>query len=308
MWDFFSKEGIKIKKDFINNAEFLLTSWMRLFKEAMYSPTKEVITKLDASIREFLNKFISKYLKLVGNLEEACEAFAPSEMKGTTSIYDLLAGMSIYCYDITMNLLHEKIEICMNAYRDELQKKSTLTKKLEDRLGWLIQLVAALLKAKTLTPSGFSSSDEKEVHIYAGIIKLMNYTTSLYQHKYFVSSSLEFAYLAFCEGFRNEVISHPKRVTCEDAEDFDSSSDTYTALEKSLGVSNFNEIIDMILHKMYFLAFDITRIINLQMHSTNGDLIQLTLEYMKHIIADSSRTKKLFQLPSILHLLRNHTV
>ena len=73
MWDFFAQSGIKRKKGFVNNAELLLVSWIRLLKEAMYTPAKEVSVKLDASIREFLNKFINKYLKLVGDSDDTCE-------------------------------------------------------------------------------------------------------------------------------------------------------------------------------------------------------------------------------------------
>ena len=176
--------------------------------------------------------------------------FALSEMKGSSNVFELLSGMALYCYDITITLMHEKIKICMEAYKAEMLKKSAILKKLEDRLGWLIQLMAAILKAKATSPKGFSTSDQKEVEIYAAILKLMNYTNSLYQQNYFASPNLELAYLSFCEGFRKEVIANPKRVTCDEDNEFDTSSDTYSMLEQELEVKNFSQIIDMLLQKM----------------------------------------------------------
>jgi len=220
-------------------------------------------------------------------------------MKGSSNVFDLLAGMALYCYDITVNIVHEKFNTCMGAYKDEMQKKSGLCKKLEDRLGWLIQLIASMLKAKSVSPKGFATSDQKEVEIYAAILKLMDYTTSLYRENYFASMNLEFAYLAFCEGFRKEVIANPKRVTCGADNEFDTSSDTYSILEQALQVSSFNQIIDMLLQKM---------IINLQVHSGKQEMVQLTLEYMKQIVTDSSRVKKMTELSSIQALLKNHGV
>jgi len=73
MWDFFSQSGIKRKRNFVNNAELLLVSWIRLLKEAMYSPVKEISDKLENSVKEFLNKFINKHLKIVGEPDETCE-------------------------------------------------------------------------------------------------------------------------------------------------------------------------------------------------------------------------------------------
>jgi len=208
--------------------------------------------------------------------------------------------MSLFCYDITINLLHEKLNICANAYKEEMAKKSNFLKKLEDRMGWLIQLVASMLKAKASSPKGFSTSDQKEVDIYATVLKLMDYTTTLYQQNYFVSQNLEYGYLAFCEGFRKEVIANPKGVSLEGEDsEFGVSSDTYSLLENALQVSSFNQIIDMLMQKM---------IINLQVHTGKNELIQLTLEYMKQIVTDSSRIKKLNELPSIQHLLKNHAV
>ncbi len=43
------------------------------------------------------------------------------------------------------------------------------------------------------------------------------------------------------------------------------------------------------------------------MHSGKHDLVQMTLEYMKEIVTDSSRTKKISELPSIQLLLKNHS-
>ncbi len=173
-----------------------------------------------------------------------------SELKGSGNVFDLLAGISLYCYEIVIDQVHSKAQTCMEAYRLEVQKKSTLLKKLEDRLGWLIQLVASMLKVKATSPKGFSTSDQKEVEIYAGILKLMDFTTSLYRQGHFASTNLEFAYLAFCDGFRKEVIANPKRVTCGADSEFETSSDTYSMLEKALEVTSFNQVIDMLLQKM----------------------------------------------------------
>jgi hypothetical protein len=38
------------------------------------------------------------------------------------------------------------------------------------------------------------------------------------------------------------------------------------------------------------------------------DLVQLTLEHLKEVVTDSSRTKKLLQLPSIQALLKSPSV
>ena len=200
-----------------------------------------------------------------------------------------------------MNLLHEKILICAAAYKDETQKKSIMLKKLEERLGWLIQFVASMLKAKSASPKGFATSDQKEVEIYATVLKLMDFTTSLYRQNYFASQNLEYAYLAFCEGFRKEVIANPKGVTNDGNGDneFGASSDTYSILENELQVTSFNQIIDMLMQKM---------IINLQVHSNKTEMVQLTLEYMQRIVTDSARIKKINELPSIQLLLKNHAV
>ena len=172
-------------------------------------------------------------------------------MKGSSNVFDLLAGMSMYCYDTIINILHDKLNECINGYTTELQKRSPGLNKMEDRLGWLVQLVAALLKAKTISPSGFSKSDAKDVEIYAAILKLIGYTTSLYDQNYFVSLYLELSYIAFCDGFQKEVISTQKRLSCGNDNEFDSTTDAYSTLEQALQVGSFNEIIDMLLHKLY---------------------------------------------------------
>lgn len=63
----------KKKKDFEDIADLLLTTWMRFLKESRSSLTPELSDKLDASVGEFLNKFISKFLKIVGNSNETQE-------------------------------------------------------------------------------------------------------------------------------------------------------------------------------------------------------------------------------------------
>jgi len=256
MWDFFSQCGIKRKRDFVNNAEILVNSWTKLLKRTAYSPDKDLIDKLDASAKEFLKRFVNKYLKIVDNTEDTCDGstlkyiigFELTEVKGSNTIFGPLTEMSLYCYDITINILHEMIHICASPYKVQNEKKTEMAKKLEERLGWLIQFVAFILKAKSSSPKGFGTSDQKEVQIYVMILQLMQYTSSLYQQNYFVSLSLEFAYLSFCEGFRKEVIGNPKEVTYDS--DFASSSDTYSVLQSQLHVTNFYQVIDLILQKL----------------------------------------------------------
>lgn len=164
--------------------------------------------------------------------------------------------MSLFCYDIVINLLHEKIHICATAYKEQGEKRTEMARKLESRLGWLIQFVSFILKAKSSSPSGFSTSDQKEIEIYVTVLQLMQYTSSLYQQNYFVSLNLEFAYLSFCEGFRKEVMGKPKGVVS--GSDFTSSSDTYSILEAQLNVTNFHQVVDLLLQKLYlyFLMID----------------------------------------------------
>ena len=73
-WSIFSKNGIKKKYDFVNNAEALLSSWMRLIKESRYVATPDITGKLEECVGEFLNLFIKKFLKIVGNADESCES------------------------------------------------------------------------------------------------------------------------------------------------------------------------------------------------------------------------------------------
>lgn len=249
MWDFFSQCGVKRKRDFINNAELLVNSWIKLLRTAMYCHSKEIIDKLDASAKEFLNRFINKCLKIVDRTEDTCDGVEITQVKGTSNIFATLAEMSLFCYDITINLIHEKINICTSAYRDQVAKKSDVPRKLEDRLGWLIQFVSFILKAKANNPKGFSTSDRKEVEIYVTVLRLMQHTSSLYQQNYFVSRGLEFAYLSFCDGFRKEVIGNPKEVTS--SSNTFATTDTYAILEEQLNVKTFGQIIDLLLQKLY---------------------------------------------------------
>lgn len=225
--------------------------------------------------------------------------FSISETKGSSSVFDMLANLSMFCYDIVINLIHEKLNICIEAYMVEMGKKSTLRLKMEDRLGWLIQLMAAVLKTKTLHPAGFSTSDPKEIEIYVKILKLMNYTTTMFQQNYFASMYLELAYIAFCDGFQKEVIANPKQVTYSVDSEFDSISDTYSALENALNVTSIYQIVDILIQKM---------IVNLQVYTAKHDLVELTLENMKQLVTNSSTSKKIIQLESVQSLFKNHAV
>ncbi len=251
MWDFFARGGLKKKNGFINNSEILLVAWTQLFKRTMYWVAEDVRGKLTDAVKGFLDKFIEKCLKLVGDRYDGCEGFAVSELKGSGNVFDLLAEISLYCYEIVIDQVHSKTQACMEVYRLEVQKKSTLLGKLEDRLGWLIQLVASMLKAKAASKKGSSTPGQKEAEIYAGILKLMNFTTSLYRQGHLASTNLEFAYLAFCDGFWKDVIANPKRLICSADSEFETSSDTYfTMLEKALEVTSFSQVVDMLLQKM----------------------------------------------------------
>jgi hypothetical protein len=313
MWDFFSQCGVKRKRDFVNNAETLVSSWIKLLKRTVYAPNKELIDKLDSSAKEFLKRFINKYLKIVDSTEDTFDGislskevgFELTEVKGSNTIFASLAEMSLYCYDITINILYEMVHICASAYKIQSEKKNEMARKLEERLGWLIQFIAFILKAKANSPKGFGTSDQKEIEIYVMILQLMQYTSSLYQQNYFVSLCLEFAYLSFCEGFRREVIGNPKEVTYES--DFASSSDTYSVLQAQLHVTSFYQVVDLILQKLYTYSLK-HRIVNLQVYTHKPELIQLTLECMKQVIIDSSRIKKLEELQSIETLLKNPSV
>ena len=249
-WKMFSLSGIKRKYGFINTADMMINSWRRLIKELI---VREINYDFKIPLKEFLNRFINKCLKITNDGTEEFEGkieiiieFTIMNGKEPGSIFESLGKLALLCYDIMIQLMNEKINSCILMYKN----KQGIAKKLEDQLGWLIQAIASMTKIKLTNPMVHldhivrANSDTEEFNIYANVLNFMKFTSSFYTQNYFISLNLEYSYLSFIDSLRKGITTSYYLV-CE------MSTRLYDIFKVQLQISNFEDTIDLLAQKLY---------------------------------------------------------
>ncbi|PNY06418.1 exportin 7, partial [Trifolium pratense] len=257
-----------------NSVYYLLGLWSRLVSSVPYLKG-DAPSLLDEYVPKITESFITSRFNSV-------QAGLPDDLENPLDNAELLQDQ-LDCFPY----------LCRFQERARLQvSDSNDLSVIEDKLAWIVHIVAAILKIKQCTGCSAESQEVLDAEISARVLQLINVTDSgVHSQRYGEISKqrLDRAILTFFQHFRKSYVGDQA---------IHSSKQLYARLSELLGLHDHLLLLNVIVGKIAT---------NLKCYTESEEVIDHTLSLFLELASGYMTGKLLLKLDTVKFIVANHT-
>ncbi|KAL8162040.1 hypothetical protein V2J09_013529 [Rumex salicifolius] len=274
---------------------YLLGLWSRLVSSVPYLKG-DVPSKLDEFVPKITEGFISsRFDSVQAGLPDDVSENPLDKVELLQDQLDCFPHLCRFQYETSSMYIVSVIEPLLLAYTERAQIQASDNKELsaiEEKLAWIIHIVASILKIKQSTGCSTESQELFDAELSARVLQIVKITDSgLHSQRYGEVSKqrLDRAILVFFQNFRKSYVG--------DQAVF-SSKQLYARLSDLLGIGDHLILLNIIVTKIAT---------NLKVYTECEEVIDRTLSLFNELASGYMIGKLLLKLDSINIIVAHHT-
>lgn len=276
-----------------NSVYYLLGLWSRLVSSVPYLKG-DAPSLLDEYVPKITESFItSRFNSVQAGLPDDLE----NPLDNAELLQDQLDCFPYLCrfqYESSslfiINITEPVLQIYTERARLQVSDSNDLS-VIEDKLAWIVHIVAAILKIKQCTGCSVESQEVLDAEISARVLQLINVTDSgVHSQRYCEISKqrLDRAILTFFQHFRKSYVGDQAI----------HSSKLYARLSELLGLHDHLLLLNVIVGKIAT---------NLKCYAESEEVIDHTLSLFLELASGYMTGKLLMKLDTVKFIIANHT-
>ncbi|CAJ1972962.1 unnamed protein product [Sphenostylis stenocarpa] len=258
-----------------NSVYYLLGLWSRLVSSVPY---------LKGDAPSLLDEFVPKITEsFITSRFNSVQAGLPDDLSENPLDNAELLQDQLDCFPYLCRF--------QERARIHVSDNSDLT-VIEDKLAWIVHIIAAILKIKQCTGCSLESQEVLDAELSARVLQLINVTDSgIHSQRYGEISKqrLDRAVLTFFQNFRKSYVGDQA---------IHSSKQLYTRLSELLGLHDHLLLLNVIIGKI---------VTNLKCYTESEEVIDHTLSLFLELASGYMTGKLLLKLDTVKFIVANHT-
>ncbi|KAK7409753.1 hypothetical protein VNO78_00042 [Psophocarpus tetragonolobus] len=278
-----------------NSVYYLLGLWSRLVSSVPYLKG-DAPSLLDEFVPKITESFItSRFNSVQAGLPDD---LSENPLDNAELLQDQLDCFPYLCrfqYESSslfiINIMEPVLQIYTERARLHVPDNSDLT-VIEDKLAWIVHIIAAILKIKQCTGCSVESQEVLDAELSARVLQLINVTDSgIHSQRYGEISKqrLDRAILTFFQHFRKSYVGDQA---------IHSSKQLYARLSELLGLHDHLLLLNVIIGKI---------VTNLKCYTESEEVIDHTLSLFLELASGYMTGKLLLKLDTVKFIVANHT-